>query len=297
MPGMAKLSRFSTDEAHSRYTTAYERTLAQAQVAVRQHDVPTTFGSTHVLEAGDGDQPALVLLHAMSFSSTVWVRNLAGLSARRRVLAIDTIGDVNLSRSERLIRSREDYAAWMAEVFAALGVERAAIAGNSYGGWLAANVAVLRPELVTDLVLITPPLVFVKYRPGFYGQLLHAPFIRSQAKAERFGRWFISEQTLDDAAARLWLDQFCVGMPFFRGMARFPRPRGPFSDDALRSIAAPVLLIEGEDEPMHDPAAAIARAGKLMSNVDTALLGGTKHVAELEQPDRVNQLILEHLAH
>ncbi len=295
MPAMAKHSRFCTDDARARYIAAYENALAQVPVAVRRHDVPTSFGSTHVLEAGAGDQPPLVLLHAMSFSSTVWVRNLAALSTRRRVLAIDTIGDVNLSRSERVIRGREDYADWMAEVFAALGVERAAIAGNSYGGWLAANLALLRPEMVTELVLITPPLVFVKYRPAFFRQMIHAPFLRSQAKAEHFGRWFITDQTLDDAAARLWLEQFSLGMPFFRGMARFPRPRGPFTDDELRSISAPVLLIEGEYEPMHDPSAAIARARKLLPSVHATLLAETKHVAELERPDQVNQLILDHL--
>jgi hypothetical protein len=43
-------------------------------------------------------------------------------------------------------------------------VKRTAIAGSSSGGWLAAKVAVLRPELVSGLILISPALVFTKYR-------------------------------------------------------------------------------------------------------------------------------------
>ena len=83
-------------------------------------------------------------------------------------------------------------------------------------------------------------------------------------------------------------------MPFFAGMNDFPRPTS-FSDDELRSIATPILLIEGEQEPMHDPHASIVRARQTLGDVRTALIPGTKHVAELEQPDRVNDLVLAFL--
>jgi pimeloyl-ACP methyl ester carboxylesterase len=293
---MARLSRFANSAARSRYEQAYNRTLETAGVHLDAHDVPTAFGSTHVIEAGSRSEPPLVLLHTMSFSSTVWVRNLAALSERRRVLAIDTIGDVNLSRSEVKIGGRDDYIEWFVEVLAAFGISRTAIAGNSYGGWLAANFALLRPELVSRVILISPPLVFTKYRPGFYAHLLRAPVVRSESGAKRFARWFVTDETFDDDGARLWLDQFSVGMPFFRGMNGFPRPRGPFTGDELRSLAAPVLLIEGEDEPMHDPRASIERATRFLPSVATSLLPDTKHVAELEHPASVNQLILSHLA-
>ena len=84
-------------------------------------------------------------------------------------------------------------------------------------------------------------------------------------------------------------------MPLLPGDERFPRPKA-FTDPELRSITAPVLLIEGEHEPMHDPKASIARATELLPSVATVLLPATKHVAELEQPERVNRLILDHVA-
>jgi pimeloyl-ACP methyl ester carboxylesterase len=293
---VARLSRFANSAARSRYEQAYNRTLETAGVPFDVHDVPTAFGSTHVVEAGSRGDPPLVLLHTMSFSSTVWARNLAALSEQRRVLAFDTIGDVNLSRSEVRVGGRDDYMDWFVEVLAAFGIGRTAIAGNSYGGWLAANFALLRPELVSRVIMISPPLVFTKYRAAFYAHLLRLPFVRSESAAKRFARWFVTSGTFDDHAARLWLDQFSVGMPFFRGMNGFPRPRGPFTGDELRSLAAPVLLIEGEDEPMHDPRASIERATRFLPSVTTSLMPNTKHVAELEHPERVNQLILSHLA-
>jgi pimeloyl-ACP methyl ester carboxylesterase len=292
---MGRLPGFQDTAARARYERAYDQTIAAAGVPCRTHDVPTSFGSTHVVEAGDGADPPLVLLHTMSFSATVWSRNLSTLSQHHRVLAVDTVGDVNLSLSRRRIRGRDDYVTWFAEVLAALEITRAAIAGNSYGGWLAANVAVARPELVSVLVLISPPLLFTKYRPGFYAHLLSVPFARSPARAERFARWFVTPSTLDDPTARLWLEQFTLGMPYFGGMGRFPRPTA-FGDDELRSVDTPALLIEGEHEAMHDPRAAITRASALLPTVTTVLLPDAKHVAELEQPELVNELILGHIA-
>src|SRR4051812_18117884 len=207
---MARLSTFANTAARSRYEQAYNRTLESSSVHLDVHDVPTAFGSTHVVEAGSRDDPPLVLLHTMSFSSTVWVRNLARLSEQRRVLAIDTIGDVNLSRSEVKVGGRDDYIDWFVEGLAAFEISRTAIAGNSYGAWLAATFALLRPELVSRLIMISPPLVFTKYRAAFYAHLLSAAFVRSEPAAKRFARWFVSDETFDDQAARLWLDQFSV---------------------------------------------------------------------------------------
>jgi len=292
---MARVSGFVDADARARYEQAYDRTLAAAGVALRAHDVPTRFGITHVVDAGDETSAPLVLLHTMAFSATIWVRNLAALSQQYRVLAVDTIGDVNLSRSERTIGGRGDYVEWFSDVLAAFDLSAVRIAGNSYGGWLAANFALLRPELVSRVVMISPPLVFTKYRPAFYAHIFRAPFVRSEPKAKRFGQWFITDKTFVDEAARLWLDQFSVGMPYFRGMNGFPRPKA-FTDDEARSITAPVLLIEGEDEPIHDPRIAIERAETLLPSVTTTLVPGTKHVAQLENPELVNRLILDHLS-
>jgi len=290
----ARLASFKTEDARDRYAAAYNRTLEAAGIDACQHDVPTRFGATHVVEVGETTSPPLVLLHTMSFSSTVWARNLAAFSAGRRVLAIDTIGDVNLSRSSRKIAGRDDYLDWFTDVLAAFGLTTTAIVGNSYGGWLGASFALLRPDLVSRLVLISPPLVFAKYKAAFWAHLVSAAFVRSEKSAERFARWFVTNSTFTDPVARSWLEQFSIGMPFFGGMGSFPRPT-TFSDEDLRSIATPILLIEGEEEPMHDPRASITRAREMLGDVSTALIPATKHLAELEQPDRVNDLVLAFL--
>jgi pimeloyl-ACP methyl ester carboxylesterase len=285
---------FKAESQRDRYADAYNRTLSLAGTELVHHDVPTGFGTTHVVEGGDRGLPPLVLLHSMSFSSTVWVRNLAEFSRHHRVLAIDTIGDINLSRSSQKVAGRDDYVEWFTALLAHFEVARTPIVGNSYGGWLGANVALLRPNLVSSLALISPSLVFTKYKAAFWMHLFSAAFVRSEKSAERFARWFVSDPTFNDPAARSWLEQFSVGMPFFAGMNGFPRPVA-FTDGELQQLETPVLLIEGEDEPMHNPRASISRATKMLGDVRTNLIPGTKHLAELERPERVNDLVLTFL--
>ncbi len=293
---MPRLPGFKDADCLTRYAQAYDATLASAGVPVRRHQIRTSLGSTNVVEAGAPELPPLVLLHAMSFSGSLWVRNLAALSQERRVLAVDTIGDVNLSRCERRPRGREDFMGWLTELLQELGIDRTAIAGNSFGGWLAAHFTREHPERVTHLVLISPAVVFVKFRPSFYLKTLQVPLARTPARAARFARGFVGDAAFTDPSAQLWIAQMAVGMPYFRGLMRFPPPRGPLTDAQLAAISPPVLLIEGADEPIHDPAAALARAKERIPSINAVLLPDTRHVAGLERPERVNDLILSHLS-
>ena len=105
------------------------------------------------------------------------------------------------------VTGRDDYVEWFTDVLASFrGLTTAAIVGNSYGGWLGANFALLRPDLVSSLVLISPPLVFTKYKAAFWAHLFSAAFVRSEKSAKRFARWFVSDPTFDDPAARSWLN-------------------------------------------------------------------------------------------
>jgi pimeloyl-ACP methyl ester carboxylesterase len=218
---MVKLSGFVDEQCRSQYVHAYQRTLENAACSLRVQDVPTHFGPTHLIEAGDQGAPPVVLLHGMSFSGTTWVRNLAALAQHHRVVVIDTIGDVNLSRSEQRIRGRDDFVTWLGDVMAGLELERAAFAGNSYGGWLATNLAVKRPELVSHLVLISPAAVFTRFSTAFLRHALSFHRARTAAKAEIFARWFTPRSAFEDATGRAWLEQYCAGVPGFVVCFRF----------------------------------------------------------------------------
>ncbi len=69
-----------------------------------------------------------------------------------------------------------------------------------------------------------------------------------------------------------------------------------FSDDELRRIQAPVLLLIGDHEVIYRPEAVIRRAARLVPNLKAEMVPNANHSAQYTAPDFVNAKILEFLA-
>ena len=112
----ARPSGFKTDEARAEYCRLYDEAIALSPVPVEESDVETSFGTTHVLTAGDPSKPPLVALHAKSFSSTMWVPLLPTLTASHHVRMLDAVGDVNKSVATDVMSSPARVVQWIDEV-------------------------------------------------------------------------------------------------------------------------------------------------------------------------------------
>jgi pimeloyl-ACP methyl ester carboxylesterase len=106
-----------------------------------------------VLEAGSG--PVVVLLHGIGRSLEDWSENIDALSSKHRVIALDVLGH-GLTDKPRVAYSVPLQREFLRGCFAALGVDRAAVVGNSMGGAIAVSFALEYPQLVERLVLVAP---------------------------------------------------------------------------------------------------------------------------------------------
>ena len=149
-------SVFRTFEGAARYEASYDAALELWPVPFESLVVPTRLGTTHVIASGQPDAPPLVLLHMAAVSSTMWFPNVAALSRTYRVYAVDTLGDLGKSVPSRPRGNRSASAEWLLDALDALGVSEANLAGASYGGWLALNLALHAPERVRRLALLAP---------------------------------------------------------------------------------------------------------------------------------------------
>ena len=113
----------------------------------------TAFGPTHVVACGPRDAPPLVLLHGMCMGAPMWFPNVAAWSEGYRVYAPDTIGDMGRSLYTLPPRRPGDYVAWLSDVLDALGVVQTCLLGLSFGGFVAATMAMHAPQRVRHLVL------------------------------------------------------------------------------------------------------------------------------------------------
>lgn len=100
-----------------------------------------------------GSGPPVVLLHGLGASALSWLLTLPALSTNHRVIALDQIGH---GRSDKpLIEYRiSEFVDYLEAFLSELGLTEIDIAGNSLGGWIAARLAVRRPDLVRRLALV-----------------------------------------------------------------------------------------------------------------------------------------------
>jgi pimeloyl-ACP methyl ester carboxylesterase len=286
----AETSVFKSPEGEAKSLAAYQATLDCWPVAYEELDVATRFGATHVIVSGRAGAMSIVLLHGQDSSATSWIYNVADLSRHFRCYAVDTVGDLGRSKPSSLPASRKDYADWLSDVLDALQLETADVMGLSYGGFLAANLALAQPKRVRRMVLLAPGIT--NFGPmtlqwANYGlpMMMHP----SRTTIRRFINGASTKGYSEDDPVH---EQMIVGMTQLRH-ASFLRP--VFEDQEFSQISAPTLLLIGDREIEYEPRNAVQRARKLIPNLQAELVAGAGHILNSDQPEIVNKRILEFL--
>jgi len=68
-----------------------------------------------------------------------------------------------------------------------------------------------------------------------------------------------------------------------------------FSDDELRQMNVPTLLLVGEHEVVYEPSVVLERARRLMPHIEAELIAGGGHLFPVDQADATNARMLEFL--
>jgi pimeloyl-ACP methyl ester carboxylesterase len=238
------------------------------------------------------DHINIVWLHATGMSSTQWFPNIGALSKAHRVYVFDIMGEPGKSLQEALLRNEEDCAGWIRQVLDGLGIQRAQIAGSSFGGWLTLNFALRAPERVVKAVLLSPAGTLLPFSAPVYLLLRLKPYIPIEPSPRRVLRMFFGDFPVHPDFAEQW----ALGIQHFR----YANPRRsifarPFSEEQLRSVQVPTLLLIGDRERIYDGRAALEQGRRLIPHLDWALVPDAGHILAMEQPDVVNRYILDFL--
>jgi pimeloyl-ACP methyl ester carboxylesterase len=291
----AKFTAFRSDEGRARYLAAYDAALEEWPVPYEELDVPTRYGTTHVVACGPKDAPPLVLLPSLAASATLWRPNVAALAERFRLYAIDPIGQPGKSLQTRKYGDRRGIADWLSDVLDALAVRRTSFVGASYGGFIAMNQASLTPERVDKVVLIGPAGVFVGVSwKVLYKMLVQGVWRKLAApKRKRDITDLLGPHARLGRADQRWREQMNVTM----SESSIPDTLWNLvlRDDELSRVKAPVLLLIGEREQLYSPVATLELAQRRLPGLTGAVIADAHHLAALAQPDDVNARILEFL--
>lgn len=292
---MSKTSGFKTPEGEATFLAAYDAALKLWPVPYDETEVPGRFGITHVIVSGPKNAPPLVLLHGYMATSIMWAPNIADLSRYYRVYAIDIMGQPGKSIPDEPIRGWADYVVWLSATLDALNLNRISLAGVSFGGWLALTYTVAAPERIQRLVLLSPGgLLPIAKQFRLRGMLM--VFFPTRFTVNFFMRWAGFTDGADDVSARPVLDVMYLGMRHFRMPKDTVRiAANPLSDDQLRAMHVPTLLLMGENEVLYDAGTALARARRLIPHFQGELLPGCNHDMVFSQHRIVDTQILDFL--
>lgn len=124
----------------------------------------TVYYETHGPKDG---RPPLVLLHGGVGGIEMFGPNLAALSQKHHVIALDLEGHGRSGDAERPLRY-ETMADNVAALLSEIGVRQADFVGYSLGGGVALQTTFRHPELVRKLVVLSSPF----RRSAFYSEIL-----------------------------------------------------------------------------------------------------------------------------
>ncbi|AIQ52521.1 alpha/beta fold hydrolase [Paenibacillus sp. FSL R7-0331] len=269
---------------------AYNNTLQLWKVQVESKYIATSFGDIHVLVAGPEDAEPMVLLHGFGFSSTVWLDNIEAVSTCYRVYAIDFPGDINKSISTRPIKSKEECAAWFAEVLDGLDIDRVHVCGHSFGGFIALVLAARLSSRIQKIIALAPGASLQPQSKAFFIRSLFAGLMPTTTRLTKLMDYMTGKGNSVNETIK---NQFITGMQH-----ALPRTRlfvSCLNDDELQLISNPVLLIIGDQDIQYNVNRAVERANKLIHNIEASIIPRTGHGLPLERPELVNGLILDFL--
>jgi pimeloyl-ACP methyl ester carboxylesterase len=235
-----------------------------------------------------GEGQPLVLLHgAFSAIGTSFGRILPGLAERRQVIAFELQGHgrtADIDRPMTLEGMAEDVAAALPQ----LGIEQADVFGYSSGGSVALHLAVRHPELLRKLVLMSVSYTLSGVHPGLmegvgemkpemmYGSPWHQEYMQIAPHPEHFTRLFAKKTEMD-------------------------RQIKDFSEDAIRGIKSPTLLIIGDSDlirPEHAVEFFRLLGGGVfgdtpagLPNSQLAIIPGTSHVSIVDRAELLVPMI------
>ncbi len=241
---------------------------------------------------GPADAPVVVLSNSIGSTSDMWEPQVPALSERFRVVRYETRGHASAPVPDGPY-SLADLGGDVLALLDRLGVDRARFAGLSLGGMTGMWLGVNAPDRIERLALLCTSAMLARDTDW----PARAALVREQGTgaiaAATVERWFTADFIAEhpDVAAR-W--RATIADTPSEGYAGCAEAIGAMNlEEDIGAIRAPTLVIAGR----HDPATPPPHAELIASRIPDARLEivDGAHLANIERPDDVTRLLLDHL--
>ncbi|HEV3058579.1 MAG TPA: alpha/beta fold hydrolase [Vicinamibacterales bacterium] len=270
---------------------------AQARITAVGKDITVLGFKLHYLEAGRG--APVVLLHGLGGDGSRWRPNIEPLAKDFHVFALDQIG---FGESDKPLANYHTgmLAEFLAGFLKAAGVPKASLVGNSMGAGVALYTAVHYPEMVDRIVLADG---------GGYRQAAGAPQVPPTAEAlhrrqiqnsvtrdetREFFRILFHDKSL--VTEKMVDEQLTLRLRAAFTITKMQEggERGSLSEQEVRSVKAPTLVLWGRYDELANPAGA-DRLEKTIPGARKVIIDNCGHMPQLERADEFNRIVRDFL--
>lgn len=256
--------------------------------------------ATNYHDVGEGDP--VLLIHGSGPGVSAWANwrtVLPELSKQHRVIAPDILGFGYTERPDGVTYDMATWTEHLVGLLDALGLDRVAIIGNSFGGALALNVATHHPDRVSKLVLmgaVGVPFEITEGLDRVWGFEPSLPNMVDLMDVFAYDRSLLTEDL-----AKLRLEAATRPGVHEAYSAMFPAPRQrsveamTVPDADIRSLTQPTLIVHGRDDEVI-PLSNSMRLNELIEQSELHVYGQCGHWVQIEHTAGFTQLVGNFLA-
>jgi 2-hydroxy-6-oxo-octa-2,4-dienoate hydrolase len=255
---------------------------------------------TNYLEAGSG--PAVVLIHGSGPGVTAyanWRLVIPALAEQFRVIAPDMVGFGFTERPGDIEYGVQTWADQVVGVLDALGIDKASVVGNSFGGAIGLRIAAQHPDRIDRLVLMGSMGVDFPITEGLERVWGYEPSFENMRKV--LDVFAYNRELVPDELAEV---RYRASMqPGFQESysAMFPAPRQRWvgamrtSEDEIRKIPHETLIVHGREDRVI-PVETSLTLMQLIDRSELHVYSHCGHWTQIERSAHFNRLVRDFLA-
>jgi 2-hydroxy-6-oxonona-2,4-dienedioate hydrolase len=270
---------------------------AQPPTAILQKDVTILGFRLHYLEAGRG--APVVLLHGLGGDGSRWRPNIEPLARDFHVFALDQIG---FGESDKPLANYHTgmLAEFLVDFLKAVNVPKASLVGNSMGAGVALYTAVHYPQVVDRIVLAdgggfrsasgaaAPPATADALRRRQLQNSVTREETREFFKILFHDKSLVTDKMVDEQLALRLRAAFTITKMQEAG------DRGSLTEQEVRAVKAPTLILWGKYDELANPAGA-DRLERTIPGSQKIVIDNCGHMPQLECSGEFNRLVRDFL--
>ena len=236
-----------------------------------RYEIETSLGKTHVwgLYTKEERLDSLVIFPGARTTSLIWDfdKGLENLNHKMRIFMVETNGLPNLSNGDTPDIKSLDYGLWANEVFEKLKIEKAFVAGASFGGLIAMKLGIVKPEKIKATFLLNPGCLqpfSMTFKNLYYNILpIIKPTEKNVLKFLDIAVFSKPNHQLSEFSEKMLVDYEVFAISRYKDNTQKPY----YINKQLEDVQGDVFLLEGDKDLLFPFEKSIANAKRQIKNL------------------------------